>query len=125
MLAAKVVVHEVQRHAVRVVRDLLAECIGQPSEPADRHPHGQVVALDVARRDMGGVRLALDAALPRPDAGRRAIAFLAVLRFAVDFDELGIVDIAAESALYGFQIRLVAIAGQLGPDSPAETADRP
>ena len=40
---------------------------------------------------MGRIGPALDATLPCADAGWRAVPFLAILRVAVDFDELGIV----------------------------------
>ena len=82
MLTAEVVIHEVQRYAVSVVLDLLGKRIGQAGEAADRHAHGQIVALDVAGRDMGGVGLALDAALAGSDASGRAVPLLAVLRVA-------------------------------------------
>ncbi len=48
---AEVVVHEVQRHRVGVVLDLLAEPVGQPGEPAHPHPHREVLTLDIAGPD--------------------------------------------------------------------------
>ena len=46
---AEVVGHEVKRDGVGVIRDLLAEGVGQAREPAHAHPHREVLALDVAR----------------------------------------------------------------------------
>jgi len=44
----EVVVHEVQRDGSAVILDLLGEGVGQAGEPTHGHPHGQVLALDVA-----------------------------------------------------------------------------
>ena len=46
---AEVVIDEVQRDGVRVVLDPFRERIRQPREPAHVHPHGEVLALRVAR----------------------------------------------------------------------------
>jgi hypothetical protein len=48
----EVIMSEVQRHGRPVVFDLLAEPVGEPREPAHGHPHGQVLPLDQAGRDM-------------------------------------------------------------------------
>jgi hypothetical protein len=58
---------------------------------------------------MRGVRIALDAALARSKALRRAIAANATNRGAEDFDELAVIDIAAERALNGVQIGAVRV----------------
>jgi len=58
MHTPEVVVHVEQRDLVHVVVEFLGEAIRQPSEPAHVHSHGQVLALDVARRDVLGVRIA-------------------------------------------------------------------
>ena len=42
---AEVVVHEMKRHGVTVIIDLLAEAVSQTREPPHRHAHGQVLAL--------------------------------------------------------------------------------
>ena len=44
----EVVVHEVEREHVQVVFRLLGEAIGQTGEASHPHPHGQVLALNVA-----------------------------------------------------------------------------
>jgi hypothetical protein len=49
MNLAEVVIHEVQRHVVRVHFDLLAEAVCQPREAAHVHPHREVLTLDVVR----------------------------------------------------------------------------
>ena len=58
MLPTEIVIHEVKGNAVRVILNFLGEGIRQASEPAHRHPHGQVVALNVTGRDVSSVWLA-------------------------------------------------------------------
>lgn len=52
MDAAEIVIHEVQRNRRFVVLDLLAERIGQASEAAHSHPHGEVLTLDMGCRNV-------------------------------------------------------------------------
>ena len=73
MDANEVVVHEVQRHGVRVVLDLLAECVRQSREPAHMHPHGEVLAFDVGRARVLPDWPSNDRTLVRPDALGRAV----------------------------------------------------
>jgi hypothetical protein len=54
----------VKRHGGLVVLDLLAESIGQPSEPPHAHPHREVLALHEARGDMGRVGVAREPSPP-------------------------------------------------------------
>ena len=58
MYAAEVVVSEVQRDGGFQVRQLFAESVRQARESADRHSHGEVLALYVASRDVVRVRVA-------------------------------------------------------------------
>lgn len=60
MDAAEVIEYEVQRDGVRVVLDLLAERVGQSRESTNRHSHRNVLALDVAGRDLRHFRVADD-----------------------------------------------------------------
>jgi hypothetical protein len=48
MNPAKVVVHAVKRHVSDVILNLLRERICGARKSAHRHPHGKVLALDVA-----------------------------------------------------------------------------
>ena len=77
MHTAEVVPHEIERHGRRVVLDLLRERIGQAREAAHRHPHRQVLALDVAGRDVLAVRVARDDLAVDTEALRRAVPLLA------------------------------------------------
>ena len=65
--------------------------------------------------DRAALGLSDDPTLAGSDTRRGAVAGISLRRVAVDFDGLGIVHIAAESALDGLQIRLVPIRGQLNP----------
>ena len=47
---------EMQRNRRLQVFKLLAESVGEPGKPAHAHPHGQVLPLDHAGRDMALVR---------------------------------------------------------------------
>ena len=47
MNSAEVVIHEVESYGVCVVLHFFAESIRQSGKPAHRHPHGEVLPLDV------------------------------------------------------------------------------
>ncbi len=53
--------HRIDRYGMRVVLDFLGESIGQSGEPANLHPHGEILALGIARGDVPRVRLTHDA----------------------------------------------------------------
>ena len=44
----KVVIHEVERHGVSLILNLLAEGIGQSGHPSHTHPHREILPLDKA-----------------------------------------------------------------------------
>lgn len=112
--ADEVVIHHVQRDRVGVVLDLLREPVRQPREPAHVHPHGEVLALGVGRRDVLRFGVALDRLLPRAGALGRAVAALGALGSgAVQLDQHRVIDIAAERALDRVEVSLVAVAGEL------------
>jgi hypothetical protein len=56
--SAEIIVREVQSASGLQVPQLLAECIGEPRETAHRHSHGEVLPLNVASRNLIGIRLA-------------------------------------------------------------------
>jgi hypothetical protein len=60
MNPAEIVLGKMQRQGRLEVRQLLAERIGQAGEPPAHHANGQVLPLDVGRRDMPRVRVASD-----------------------------------------------------------------
>jgi hypothetical protein len=72
--------------------------IGQPRESPHRHPHREVLPLDIARADVLRIRAAGDADFARAEAIARAIAALGLPAIAtVELDEHGVVHVRAES----------------------------
>ena len=116
MNPAKVIVHEVQCYGVFQVLDLLAETVGQAGKATHPHPHGEILALHVARGDLGHVGGPHNTALVGTDKLRGTVAFLGLFgfpRIAVVLHQHGVVDIIAKGTLYGLNIRLVAVRGEL------------
>ena len=113
MDADEIVVGREQRDGVGVVLDLLGKGVRQPGEPVHVHSHGEVRPLHVGRGDVLHVGVALDAGLLDPGAFGRAVAARGAGRRAIQFHELGVVDIGPEGAFHGLQIGPVAVAGEL------------
>jgi hypothetical protein len=60
MNAAEIIVREVQGDSGFQVRELLAKCIGKSREAPKLLSHGQVLALDIASRDVVRIGLSVD-----------------------------------------------------------------
>lgn len=93
VLPAEVVVHEVERYRVAVVRDLLGVPIGEAREAAHGHPHREVLPLDKRRADFGHVGVAKAALLLGTHAD-----IISLFILAVNLDELGKVRIFESQA---------------------------
>src|SRR5882672_2979867 len=107
MNLGEVIEHVVKRNGAGVIVDLLAESVSQPSKAPHVHPHREVLALDVASRNMRLIRMPRYGSFDRPEAGAGAVAALfpnAALA-AIQLLQHGVVNVAAERALYGSQIR--------------------
>jgi hypothetical protein len=89
------------------VLDLLAEAVGQPRESAHPHPHGEVLALGIARGDVIRVGVAPAHFRSRAKALRRAVAGLAFRDVAVNLDELREVDVLTEAGVNRRQVGVV------------------
>jgi len=83
----EVVEHEVKRHRMPVVVDLLREGVGKPREPSHGHPHREVLPLDVACRDVLGVRIPGDRDRIHAKALCRAVARVVRGFGPVDLDQ--------------------------------------
>jgi hypothetical protein len=96
---------------VDMVLDPLAERVGEPREAAYRHVDGQIMALDHRGRDVRWIRGSFDPLSHGGDDLGRAVAGLAgrLRRLAVDFDELGVVDIRAEGVFDRLEIGPVSV----------------
>jgi hypothetical protein len=89
--AAKVVVHEVERHGESVILDLLGKRVGQARKAAHRHTHRKVRPLDVGGRYQVHVRAAHDRGLycTRADCGTVAALPFLCRRQRVGLNKLG------------------------------------
>jgi len=87
MNAHKVVVHVEQRNRVHVILSFLAESVSQASEAPHVHPHGEVLALDVAGRNMLLVGVAKNGIARDAKTLRRAVTVLAFRIATVNLDQ--------------------------------------
>jgi hypothetical protein len=83
----EIVIHRVQRDRANVVLDLFRERIGEPSEAAHVHPHGEVRPLGIGRAYMVGIGIAGYFPLASADALGGAISLLASRISAVELLE--------------------------------------
>jgi hypothetical protein len=111
--ANEVVMHVVQADRVSVVLDFLAECIRQSREPPHAHSHGEVLALDVARRNVPRIRVAGATERLASLYLCRAVAARGMRSLAVELDQLGVVNIGTETGLDRFKIGPVPVARDL------------
>jgi len=109
----KIVVHVVQRNRVNVVFKLLAETIGQPRESTHAHSHREVLAFNVARRNVLGIRVSRYFANKRSKTLCGTVARIVGRRRTVNFHQLRIVDFRTESAVNSRQIGLMAVRRKL------------
>src|SRR5579862_5497444 len=114
---AEVVEGEVETHGRGQVLQLLGEGVGQPRESSHPHPHRQVLPLDVAGRNVVGVRVAGDDLGLLAEADGRGVAARPRAagsgRGREDLDQLGVVNVALECVTDSGQVKVVAVRGQL------------
>ena len=63
MNAHEIIVHEVDRHHMRMVHGLFRKGVREPRHATVAHADVQILTLDVGSRDVLGVWIALDAVL--------------------------------------------------------------
>lgn len=114
MYPAEIVMNGVEGYRMAKVIDFLGEPVGKSGKPPHGHSHGEVCSLNIAGGDVFGVWLSGYRCGLRSKTDRWAIPDF-ILRLAVNFDQRGVVDVAPESALDGFQIDLQPVSGQLHP----------
>jgi hypothetical protein len=115
MYAAKIVIGEVQRTRSLQVVQLLAEGVSQTRKPANRHPHGKVLSLNVRSAHVFGIGVSLanlgynlhDWLWGVPPGG----VVLAVI--AVQLYDLPEVDIRAKVLFNGIDVKAEAISREL------------
>ncbi len=98
----------------------LGKAVRESCESTHLHPHGEVLALNVASRNVSRIRITDNRGGHRSNAFRRTITSLAFASVvAVQFDKHGIINFRTEGSLNGIQIYSVAVRGQL--DTIGET----
>ena len=107
MNLAKVIEHEMQRHGMGVILDLLAKRVRQAREAAHMHSHREVLALNVAGRNMALVGVAGNHRALCADESRWAVATRHALRgrrLAVALFEHSVIRIGAEDFFNRFGV---------------------
>ena len=107
MCLDEIVIREVKRNSRLKVFHLLAECIGQARQPAHVKASRSVQSLNVAGRNQVHIGSAHNCRSSHGGYFRRTVAaFLMMLAFvcAVVLNDHSVVNIHAESVLYGFDI---------------------
>lgn len=125
MNANEVVVHVEQRDRVSMILDLLTERICQPREPADVHPHREVLPFDVTRGNVHRIWIASHGLDRATEAHGRAVPLLRLRVRPVGLLEHCVIDLASKGILDGREIHLVTVRGQLNPVRDPETKTRP
>lgn len=110
----EVVVHEMEGNRMFVIFDFLREGIRQAREAAHLHSHGEVLALNVARRDMSPVGIARNRRRDGSNANRGAVARFFLSRLiSVQLDQHRVVNLIAESQINRVEISLVTVSSEL------------
>ena len=89
MNAANIEVGEVPADRGPVVFKLLTECVRQPRETANLHPHCEVLAFDNRSADTLGIRVSDNWGYLRARDFSGAVPRFATLRSRVDLDKSG------------------------------------
>ena len=115
MRSDEVVVHIVERNRVAVILYLLGVPVGFSGEAPYRHPHREVLTLDVGRADLLLVRVPHDDLLvgARIAAAPVALAVAAAVLVSVLLHEHRVVDVGAKRLFYGDHVRLVTVTREL------------
>ncbi len=112
----EVVVHIVDRDRGNMIFDLLGKPVRQSGESANLHPHGQILAFDIARADVLRIGATDQRFLLAADAFGRTIAHTRaafVHGAAVDFNQRRIVDFIVKVLCNCVEVVAQAISSQL------------
>jgi len=115
MDCAEVVVHEVKRHGEGMHFNLLAEAIGQTREAPHLHPHGEILTLNEAGRDVPFVWRAGDRCTrgAKKPSGRIPRPLIVVSGRSVSLRQYREINIGSERVINTLQIHAVAVRRQL------------
>ena len=103
-----------------MVLDLFRKGISQSSKPARCHPHAEVVAFNIARVDVLGVRHTGNRVTLATKAHGGAVALLSVVGDTVDLNQHRVVHVARKRLIDRLDVKLQAITGKL--DAIRQTA---
>ncbi len=113
MNTAEIVMNSIESYGMTKVINLFGESISQSGKSSHRHSHGQILTLNIAGRNVVGIRLSTD------NSGSSTNAFcwtITSLRFrwdSVEFNQSRVVNIRTKSTFNRFQICSVAVSGKL------------
>ncbi len=113
MNATEIVIHEIKGKRVLMILDLFRESIRQPREAAHRHTHREVLAFDVACRNVAAIGPSCDCRGHRANALSGTVASLRFGIVPIELDQHRVVNVGAKCILDRLQIYAVAICGQL------------
>ena len=102
-----------ERNGGDVVLDLFGERIGQPSEPPHRHPHAQIVPLDIAGVDVLRVWRPSNRVAFASQAHGWAVALLRAFGYAVYLNQHRVVHIARKRLIDCLDVHFQSIASKL------------
>src|SRR5438094_5694847 len=123
MNTTKVVMYSVQRDGMAKVVNLLTECICKAREAPYAHTHGEVLAFNVASRNVPRVGSACNRRRLRSNARRGTVARLwlhGIFRRSVEFYQGCIVNFGSKGVFNCIQVNLVPVRGEL--DAVRESA---
>ena len=109
MNPAEIVMHVMECNGVFQILQLLAESVSQSSEPAHRHSHRQILALNVAGRNMPALRDTANYSLARTYADCRAIAGFRIRSRAIYLLKLCVIYVLSEGLSDTAQISNVTV----------------
>ena len=120
----KVVVHVVDGESRDVVLDFLRKRIRQPGESGHLHPHGEILALDVAGGDMLPLRIANLRLFLAADTVSGGVADLGGFAgtTAIDFPQDGIIYVTPKCLAF-LALLLLAVGILLQTTKPASVDD--
>src|SRR6266404_9667229 len=90
------------------VLKLLAESVCQSGEPSHAHSHREILAFDIAGRDMLRIGVARDRMRLASDAIAGTVASI-IGRVAVELNKHRVVNVTTECAFYRLQVGSVAV----------------
>lgn len=115
MDANTIVVHVEQRNHIDMILDLFREGVGKAGKAAHRHPHGEVLPLDMAGGDEQRIGRPENLYFLATIAGGRAVALLRFRIVAKILDELRVVDLICKGINDRIHVEFKTIACELNP----------